>query len=102
MKQYIIILFLVILCSIKLHAQSNTNDIKIFPNPATDVVNVLGLKNTPNAFISITDMYGNQVISHQWKIKNNALNIPIINLEKGIYLITIQSEQQTIQRKFYK
>jgi hypothetical protein len=78
------------------------NTIKVFPNPATNVINVLSLKNDRNAFISITDTYGNQVISHQWDIRNNALNIPITNLEKGIYLIRIQSEHQKVQAKFIK
>lgn len=102
MKQFFIILFFAVLCGIEAYAQSNSTDIKIFPNPATNVINVLGLKNAPSALISITDMYGNQVISHEWVIKHNALNIPILNLEKGVYLITIQSKQQTVQRKFYK
>lgn len=85
-------------------ANSDTvqNDIKIFPNPATSMLNVLGLKNASSASISVTDIYGNQVISHQWGIKNNALNIPVFNLEEGMYLITIQSEYEQIQRKFYK
>ena len=78
------------------------SSIKVFPNPATNVINILGLKNVPSAWISITDLYGNQVISHQWVIKNNALNIPIFKLEQGVYLITIQSELETVQRKFYK
>tara|TARA_R110002167_G_scaffold345704_1_gene556154 strand:- start:95 stop:433 length:339 start_codon:yes stop_codon:yes gene_type:complete len=80
----------------------NTIKIKVFPNPATNVMNVLGLNNSPNASIIITDTYGTQVISHQWVINHNALNIPINKLEKGIYLITIQTEHQNIHRKFFK
>jgi hypothetical protein len=80
----------------------NTIKIKVFPNPATNVINVLGLNNSPNASIIITDTYGTQVISHQWVIKNNALNIPVLNLEKGLYLILIQSEHQRVHTKFYK
>ena len=76
--------------------------IKIFPNPATNVINVLGLENDPNASIIITDAYGSQVVYHKWNIKNNALNIPVLNLDTGIYLITIQSEHQYVQSKFYK
>ncbi len=85
---------------ISLNTKRNT--VKVFPNPATNVINVLGLKNAQNAAISITDCYGNTVISHQWNIKNNALNIPIVNLEKGIYLISIRSEHQKVQTKFIK
>ena len=80
----------------------NTIKIKVFPNPATNVINVLGLHNSPNASIIITDMYGTQVISHHWVIQHNALNIPVFNLGKGVYLLTIQTEHQNIQRKFFK
>ena len=80
----------------------NPIKIKVFPNPATNVINILGLHNSPNASIIITDISGTQVISHQWVIKHNALNIPVFNLEKGVYLITIQTEHQKIQRKFFK
>ena len=85
-------------------SQSNTtgSTVKVFPNPATTVINVLGLKNDQKAEIHIMDTYGNQVIFHQWTIKNNALNIPILNLEKGMYLLSIQSEHQKVKTKFYK
>ncbi|MEH6618711.1 T9SS type A sorting domain-containing protein [Maribacter arcticus] len=80
----------------------NPIKIKLFPNPATNVISVLGLDNSSNASIIITDLYGGQVISHQWVIKHNALNIPVNKLEKGVYLITIQTEHQNIHRKFFK
>ncbi|WP_396632241.1 T9SS type A sorting domain-containing protein [Maribacter sp. R86514] len=98
MKRLLIIVFLISLGANKLAAQ----DIKVFPNPATNVINVLGLKNDSNAAISIRDSYGTQIIFHQWDIKRNSLNIPVFNLEKGLYMITIQSEHQNVKTKFYK
>ncbi|EAR02248.1 T9SS type A sorting domain-containing protein [Maribacter sp. HTCC2170] len=76
--------------------------IKVFPNPATNVVNILGLKNSENSNILISDVYGNVVLHHQWRIKNNALNIPISTLEPGIYVVSIHSKEQKLQTKFYK
>lgn len=76
--------------------------VKVFPNPATSVVNVLGLKNTSKASISITDIYGNVVLAHQWEIRRNAINIPIATLSSGAYVITILSEEQQVRTKFYK
>lgn len=76
--------------------------VKVFPNPATSVVNVLGLKNTSKANISIMDIYGNIVLSHQWEIRRNAVNIPISTLTSGAYIITIQSKVQLVRTKFYK
>ncbi|MFX0555496.1 T9SS type A sorting domain-containing protein [Maribacter sp. CXY002] len=76
--------------------------VTIFPNPATSVINILGLKNTSQASIIITDIYGSTVINYKWEIKKNALNIPIANLNQGIYLLSIKSEEEVIQKKFYK
>ena len=98
MKRILIILAFTIFSATQLAAQ----DVKVFPNPATNVINVLGLKNDKNAVITVRDSYGNQVIFHQWDIKRNSLNIPVFNLEKGLYMITIQSEHQNIKTKLYK
>lgn len=76
--------------------------VKVFPNPATNVVNILGLLNSQRAAIQIMDTYGNTVLQHQWAIKNNALNIPISSLEPGIYIVSVQSEEQQVQTKFLK
>jgi len=109
------LLFLFILCSFCLTAQDNENQtlvsqhetvlkqkIKVFPNPATNVVNILGLKNSIQANITISDISGNVLIHRQWAIRNNAVSIPIPNLEKGIYVVRIDSKEQQIQTKFYK
>ncbi len=81
----------------------NSNEkIKVFPNPATNIINVLGLQNSSSSLIKVLDVYGNTVLEHRWAIKNNAVNIPIANLEKGIYLISIRANERTIQTKFYK
>lgn len=114
MKEAIFILcFVVLLCS-NAHAQeynenknpqvetSTIKKIKVFPNPATNVVNILGLINSEKADILVSDVYGNAVLQHQWRIKNNALNLPITTLDTGIYMITITSQEQNIKTKFYK
>ncbi|SIQ22897.1 T9SS type A sorting domain-containing protein [Maribacter ulvicola] len=98
MKNILTIFIFITLSTGKIEAQ----EIKIFPNPATNVINVLGLKNDLNAVIRITDSYGTQFIYHKWDIRRNALNIPVIKLEKGLYMITIQSELQNVKAKFYK
>ncbi len=76
--------------------------VKVFPNPATNVVNVLGLINTAKADIMISDIYGNTILAYQWAIRRNALNIPISTLEPGAYIISIFSEDQQVRTKFYK
>ncbi|WP_405399412.1 T9SS type A sorting domain-containing protein [Maribacter sp. Asnod2-G09] len=102
MKRIFLILLFIIFSATQLCAQDAESNIKVFPNPATNVINVLGLKNDSNAAISIRDSYGTQIIYHQWDIKRNSLNIPVFNLEKGLYMITIQSEHQNVKAKFIK
>lgn len=113
MKKLSILLCLV-LCSFCVHSQTNgtintsqkevniKQKIKVFPNPATNVVNVLGLLNSNRANIAITDTYGNMVLQHHWAIKDKAVSIPIAQLNQGIYIITIVSKEQKVQTKFYK
>ncbi|NHF58397.1 T9SS type A sorting domain-containing protein [Flavobacteriaceae bacterium TP-CH-4] len=76
--------------------------VKVFPNPATSVVNILGLSNTNRAEITVSDVYGNIVLQHRWAVRNHAVNIPISDLHPGIYIIAIRSEEQQVQTKFYK
>lgn len=76
--------------------------VKIFPNPATSVITILDLVDTEKADIAVTDIYGNLVLKHEWAIKNRALNIPVAHLEKGMYLLTIRSPEQSVHSKFYK
>ncbi|PIB26909.1 T9SS type A sorting domain-containing protein [Maribacter sp. 4G9] len=85
-----------------LDQNSSEKEVKVFPNPATNVINVLGLWNSKKASIIITDTYGNTLMGYQWEIKNNALNIPIAHLGPGIYLISIRSTEQKVQKKFLK
>lgn len=82
--------------------QKTTKKIKVFPNPATNVVNVLGLINSTRSTIIISDISGIEVLRHQWSIRNNAVSIPIPNLNTGIYVVRIESQEQKIQTKFYK
>lgn len=114
MKKFLSIILFIVLCPFSGQAQeidqkrtasqhdTLIQEIKIFPNPATNVVNILGLKNSDKADILISDAYGNALLKHQWRIKNNAINIPIASLESGIYMVTIVSQEQKVQTKFFK
>ena len=82
--------------------QTVEQKVKVFPNPATNVVNILGLQNSNRAEIQIIDTYGIAILQYSWAIKNNAVNIPITSLGSGIYIVTIRSDEQHIQTKFYK
>lgn len=110
-----VLLFIFILFSFGAIAQTDENQeslaqqeqraakkVKVFPNPATNVVNVLGLVNSSRSTITISDISGNEVLRHQWAIRNNSVSIPIPNLNSGIYVVRIASKIQKVQTKFYK
>jgi len=108
MKRFFAMLIFVFALSFSVSAQTETAKkegvvkVKVFPNPATNVINILGLQNSTRAEITVSDSYGNTVLEHRWAIRNNALNIPISSLNSGIYIITIRSQEQKVQTKFYK
>ncbi|MEX0275822.1 MAG: T9SS type A sorting domain-containing protein [Flavobacteriaceae bacterium] len=110
MKKWVYLGMLLILGSTGVLAQASPTTeqvvqeqkVTVFPNPATQVVNLLGLQNSISAHITISDMYGNSVLKRQWQIKNNALNIPIAHLPTGMYSIHVKSREQEIRLKFYK
>ncbi|MDO6517444.1 T9SS type A sorting domain-containing protein [Zobellia uliginosa] len=81
---------------------TSTKKVKVFPNPASNVVNILGLENTAKAHISIMDIYGNTVLKYEWEIRRNAINIPIPSLDPGVYMVTVNSKEQKVRVKFYK
>ena len=69
----IVIVFACMLVSVSGYAQTVDNPkdlkepvVKIFPNPATDVVNILGLYDSAKANIAIFDSYGATVLVRQW------------------------------------
>ncbi len=114
MRNLCFIVFCCFLLGLKLQAQGNNSNvenppvqgikgkIKVFPNPAVNVINILGLTNTDKAIIAIIDVYGNVLLKHNWAIKNNAANIPISSLTKGMYIVDIQSKKEHVRTKFYK
>lgn len=108
MKKLLLIISLLFVTALGYSQEENRREvaieskIKLFPNPATNVINVLGLENSTRADILISDIYGNPVLQHQWKIRNNALSIPVAHLEKGVYMIVINSLEQKVHTKFYK
>lgn len=82
--------------------ETEKTKIKVFPNPASHTVNVLGLENSNQATISLTDLSGNTLQEYRWAIQNNALSLPIADLVPGMYMIHIRSGSQEIRVRFYK
>ena len=64
----------------------STQKIKVFPNPAINVANILGLINSEKADIFISDVYGNKVSEHLWRIEKQCFEYPYIYIKsRNIY-----------------
>ena len=79
---------------------SGVNDITsdrlaIFPNPATDFVRVTTADAVEN--ISIYSLNGSLV-----RKVDNADQVDVADLNKGCYLITVKTANETIRSKFFK
>ena len=75
-----------------------TNEIKVYPNPASEMLNIDLGKTVSDIYISLTDMSGKQVISEKHKQKDK-FSINTEKLLKGIYVLSIQANQQIFNRK---
>jgi hypothetical protein len=64
----------------------NGNELKIYPNPANDILNV-ELGNIENTYIFVYDVCGKEIMSKQ--IEGTEARINVDNLAKGVYLIKV-------------
>ena len=61
------------------------NEVVVYPNPATDIINVKGTNNYSR--ILITDLSGRQIKDKT--VSNNLLSINISDMDTGIYLMVL-------------
>lgn len=90
----LIYLGLFLLC-FSMAAQENTNDLKLYPNPAYgETVEIVTTDKSPKVIV-VYDVFGKIVLND--RITSNKLNIG--DLQTGIYLLQIQQGQERINRK---
>jgi hypothetical protein len=75
------------------------SDIKVYPNPAHDFLNV---ESTDVKFVyySITNSLGLKEKSGLTFFSGQKMNIPLYGLPKGLYILTLCGDQQNFQSKF--
>jgi hypothetical protein len=81
------------------------NDLKIYPNPSSDVIYLIFDIPVIDANISLTDMRGIQVYNEFKHGKNDliTINLSSLNLRKGVYLLRIGSLLNSFTKSiFYK
>ena len=70
------------------------NQINIYPNPAKDLLNVIGLKS--NSWILLRDAVGKILFTN---IANKDMTIPLGNVSAGIYFLQIENSEAIIIKK---
>ena len=74
------------------------NQISVFPNPATTVVNIQSISNIEQ--VMLFDIHGRAVM--QQNLNNTAASLDVSGLKTGVYFAVIQSEGKTTTKKIIK
>ena len=69
-------------------------NIKIYPNPAKDILNLEIPEEIKNFSFEIKDMSGRLISAHE-----NETNINVSKLSNGVYLCTVKSDGETVTKK---
>lgn len=78
-----------------------TNDaIKLYPNPTSNVLNILNTTENANAAIEIYSINGTQVKSI--KTTENLTTISVADLQTGVYFVKVTMDNQVGNYKFVK
>ncbi|MBS1745502.1 MAG: T9SS type A sorting domain-containing protein [Bacteroidetes bacterium] len=76
------------------------HEIKISPNPASNILHIEGLSSTNKTQLTIIDFAGN--IKQQAVAGNNACNVNIASLHPRNYLLKIEMNGDVVIKKFVK
>ncbi|MEI6124425.1 MAG: Omp28-related outer membrane protein [Bacteroidota bacterium] len=70
------------------------NQISVFPNPATDIVNIV---NAENSTVMLYDIFGKLISTNQ--VLNNNYSLNVAEYAKGTYILKITNDKGTISKK---
>lgn len=80
----------------------NNNNIKIYPNPVIDKVNILLPDNSSGHTIVITDIAGRSIKKAISTANQKSITLNVDELSKGVYMVKIISANQSNCYKFIK
>ena len=84
-----------------INATFTTNYFKIYPNPATDNLNLNFENNVENGTLKIISLTG-QTIFEKQNISGTNFKFDVSSLNSGIYMIQLSDSNKTINSKFIK
>jgi hypothetical protein len=71
--------------------ENGYNEFSVYPNPNSGSFFIENLGNSNAATVSITDVQGKEVYTTSFNT-NNRISVDMSNLEKGMYMVTVKSE----------
>ena len=90
----------VVNCSaLGIEEMSDSFGVLVYPNPTSDALNISSQKAKIDS-VSIVDVAGRTVLSN--KLSNNSGSIKIGHLPKGVYILTLKLDGQTVTKKIIK
>jgi len=79
---------------------TNNDGIKIFPNPAIDLISIrLPRNGMKNANIELLTLEGQIVMSKTFPSPGNLISIKISDLPKALYLIKVTTDKESVEKK---
>jgi len=85
----------------KRNGKQNQNVLVVFPNPATNKLNLVFDKNSTGT-VAIFDAMGKEVNSYIINNPSSELPIDISNFTNGVYYVSYRNKDVSIHRKFVK
>lgn len=83
----------------------DTNELKLFPNPTADILNVsLTMKMSESVNFTVINSIGQEVMNVTETLSegNQQTTLNVSNLAAGVYILNINTEGGSTQRKFVK
>lgn len=80
--------------------EKKKQNVKIFPNPVSETLNIEYSSDFINAEFQILNVTGYTIL--QGKINGSHFEIPVISLVQGVYLLRIENERNAIIKRFVK
>jgi hypothetical protein len=76
------------------------DQLNIYPNPVTDVLNVQWKNTNESATLSIRDLSGRLVLSE--RVANGNAVLDLSNLSSGNYILELQTEEGSLRKQVVK
>jgi plastocyanin len=76
---------------------NNAASVRLFPNPAKDLLTITMANISPNAHISLIDLTGKTIID--MPVGNNEVTLNVGDLPRGYYFVRVQNDKETIIRR---